>query len=284
MKIFRMTLSFLSVLFLTLTFHHPVLAAGNSIVHYKETVIPENQKVESVLVLGNDAVIDGTVQTAVIVINGNLQIHRTADIKGPVLVIGGRVEQEKGAKIGEHILSFYLNDPTQNSLILGGALFLGMWFIRLIGSILLIIMTVLTGMVVRNKLDYVKEHMNQQFGRLLVTGAITSFALLALCVLLFISIIGIPVVILFVLGVLCSFLIGMSLLSKEIGKQLKVMDGRAEWLVLTVGAFTLTAFMNIPLIGMLVILLIIWLSLGFTAKWLLEKWMSRKKAKTLNEG
>jgi hypothetical protein len=275
-KIFRCIISFLVILFFIGMFHNPVLAAEN-IVHYKKTVVPENQKVESVLVIGDNASIDGTVRTAVIVINGDLQIHQTANIKGPVLVLGGKVEQEKGAKIGEHIVSFYLNDPTQNSFIFGGALFFGVWFIQLIGSMLLVVLTVLTGMVVRNKLNHVNKQIHQQLGRLFVTGAITSFALLAICILLFISVIGIPVVILLIIGTLCSFLIGMSLLSKEIGEQMKGMDGKPAWLVLTTGSVILVSLMNIPLIGGLVILLIIWLSLGFSVKRWLDRWISRKK-------
>ncbi|MFD3447471.1 hypothetical protein ACFDTO_23045 [Microbacteriaceae bacterium 4G12] len=281
MKVFRMTMSVVFVLFVSLLFQSSAFAAEKGIVDYKETVIPENQSVESVLILGHDVDVRGTIQTAVIVINGNLHIHSTANIKGPVLVIGGTVAQDNGAQIGEHVLSFHFNDSTQNSFLFGGVLFLGVWFLRLTGSLLLIMLTVLTGLVIQKKWDRVKIGTKQQSSRLLVIGAITSFALVALTVPLLLSIIGIPIVILLSLCVLCFFLVAMSLLSKEIGVQIKSMEGKAYWRVLTIGAMLLVAFMNIPLIGGMVILLVIWLSLGLMIKWLAVHFPTRKK--NLNE-
>jgi hypothetical protein len=258
---------------------NPVLAAGKNILNQKETIVPKNEKVENVIVLGDNATINGEVKVAVIVVNGNLQINKTANIKGPVLVIGGEINQEIGARVTEPIISLKFNDQTKNSFILGGILFLASWIVRLALSILLVIVTVIAGLSTKNKLNHIPDEMNMKPGKLIVTGFISSLAIIALSVLLTIIIIGIPVVILIIIGVLVSLVIGMVFISKQFGNQMRLFDGKPGWLVLLTGSTLIVSAINFPLIGGIIFLIISWFSLGLSVSWIYYKFSTRKKKK-----
>ncbi|MGE8206939.1 hypothetical protein ACQKP0_20720 [Heyndrickxia sp. NPDC080065] len=279
MKGRRTFLSLLAVIMLSFLLIPPVLAAEDGIVHYKKTVIPEHEKIENVIVLGSDATISGEVTTAVIVINGNLQINKTAKIKGPVLVLGGKINQQQGADVSEHIISLNFNNQTQNSFILGGILFLSSWIIRLILSMITILLTVLASLFIRKRITQIPEYITKKTGKVIITGFIISFALFALSVLLTIVIIGIPIVILIILGIFISFFLGMAYLSHRIGEGIKVIDEKTDWIKILVGSIVLVSMMNLPLFGGIILFLITCYTLGFVITWMYQRFSLRKNNK-----
>ncbi|PKR86213.1 polymer-forming cytoskeletal protein [Heyndrickxia camelliae] len=277
MKRFRVLLSFLLMMIISSLLLTPVLADEKNIINQKETIIPKNEKVENVIVLGNDATINGEVKVAVVVINGNLQINKTANIKGPVLVIGGQINQEIGAKVTEPIISLNLNNETKNSFILGGLLFLASWITRLAISILLLLITVIAGIATKHKWTSLPEGFQMKPGKIIITGFISSLALFALSVLLTILIIGIPIVILIIIGVLISLIAGLIFISGNLGNQFRIMEGRPKWLVLLAGTSLIVAAINFPLFGGIFLLMISWFSLGLSVSWLHLKFTTRRK-------
>ncbi|AGK54193.1 hypothetical protein B1NLA3E_12225 [Bacillus sp. 1NLA3E] len=260
----------------------PAMAKENHILAKKQTTIPEQQSVESVIVVGNDVVIKGSVTIAVIVVNGNLKINNKAHIKGPVVVIGGDVEQQKGARVTEQVLSLNLNNETKNSLFLGWSLFLGSWLLKVAGSILLITITVLSGVIFKKRIKSATGYLKVQPGKLVLTGAVAFLGICAFITLLSITIIGIPIVVILLLGVLISFFMGMATISKFLVDRMASMSEKPEWLLLLTAAFVLVSFMNFPLLGGLVSLMIIWLSLGFSVKRTYDFISNLKNRKQLN--
>lgn len=277
MKGFRVLLSFMVMVIISALLLTPVLADEKNIVNQKETIIPKNEKVENVIVLGDNATINGEVRVAVVVINGNLQINKTANIKGPVLVIGGQINQEIGAKVTEPIISLNLNDQTKNSFILGGLLFLASWITRLALSILLVLITVIAGIATKHKFNSLPEGLKMKPGRMIITGFISSLALFAISVLLTILIIGIPIVIIILIGVIISLIAGLIFLSGQLGSQLKLFEGKPKWLVLLAGSSFIVAAINFPLFGGIILLIISWFSLGLTVSWLYYKFTTKRK-------
>ncbi|MGG1291641.1 hypothetical protein ABE218_09815 [Bacillus smithii] len=281
MKGFNILTAFLSIMVLTLLIVHPALAADKLIIDKKEVIVPEKEKVENVVVLGNDAEISGHVKVGVIVVNGDLTMNKTAVVGGPVIVIGGHVHQEKGARISEHLITVNLNDPMQNSFIFGGFLYLFTWGIRLAFSIILVIGTVLLGIILKRRTFSHEELLMKRPGKTLIIGFMASLALTTLCTLLALTIIGIPVALLVFVASALSFFIGLLVFSKELGKQLKFMDGKPEWLKLLFGSALAVSMINFPVVGSVCLLLLIWFSLGIAMTWLFSKPLfERKKSKT----
>lgn len=277
MKGIRVLLGFMLMMLVSSVILSPVLAADKNIVNQKETIIPKNEKVENVIVLGDNATINGEVRVAVVVINGNLQINKTANIKGPVLVIGGQINQEIGAKVTEPIISLNLNDQTKNSFILGGLLFLASWVTRLALSILLVLITVIAGIATKHKFNSLPEGLQMKPGRMIITGFISSLALFAISVLLTILIIGIPIVIIILIGVIISFIAGLIFISGQLGSQLMMFEGKPKWLVLLAGSALIVAAINFPLFGGIILLIISWFSLGLSVSWLNYKFTTRRR-------
>jgi hypothetical protein len=83
---------FIALMFCALTFIMPTKAMAKGIFEHQDTIVPENQTVEDVVVVGGDATILGTVNDSVIVLNGNVDLKASAKINGFVLVIGGNVQ------------------------------------------------------------------------------------------------------------------------------------------------------------------------------------------------
>lgn len=276
----RIIISFITVMIVSMAIFNTAFAKEpKNIIHNKQTVIPKNQQLENVIVLGDDAVISGKVKTAVVVINGNLTVKKGADIRGSVFVLGGKVSQEKGAKITEHVINVNLNNETLHSLIFAGTIILTLWFMRLAVSLILIVLTVLVGVLMRKRISIDSKSVYFTPGKLILTGFMGTIALSALSIFLTVTIIAIPLVIIVFLGIFVSFIIGLVFLSREIGKEFAIVREKPEWLALFVGIVLLTALMNIPLIGGIIFLILLWYSLGLSITSIYRKLKERRKRK-----
>lgn len=183
-------------------------AAEKNVLERRDTVIPETQMVENVAVIGGNATIYGSVRDAVIVINGDLEIKQSARIMGLVLVVGGKINQESGAQITDNVLNLTFDQPTTNSLLFAGAMIVGFWLLRIVLTMLVIILPVLTVFVTKNRLEPFVKLIHRSPRRVLLIGFITSLLFVAVSTLLSVTIVGIPLAILLFLAVLLSVLLG----------------------------------------------------------------------------
>ncbi|MCQ6267712.1 hypothetical protein M1K46_18945 [Fictibacillus sp. WQ 8-8] len=272
MKRFHIFISLIIMLFASMPLLSPTAyAAEKNIMKSKEVVIPFNQSVENVIVFGHDAVIKGKVKTAVIVFNGDVNIKRQAKIKELVLVVGGHVKQEPGSNVTENIVSINLDSPSQNSLFLGGMVLVGGWLMRLIGSIVLVLLTILAGLSLNKRFSSFAEITKGKAARFILSGAITSLAILILSLLLGITVIGIPISIILLLFPLISFIAGMAVLSKETAKRIAGLENKPAWIVYLTGSFLIVSIFNFPVIGGIVFFILYCLSLGMSIQWLYSR-------------
>jgi hypothetical protein len=258
----------LSFLLLTLI---PTTSMAQGFFEHQDTTIPVNQSVQDVVVVGGDATIAGTVENAVVVINGDAVIQSTAHIKGMVLVIGGHIRQFPGAVLEDDVISVSLDNATQNSLLIGSGLLLSTWVIQFIGSFLLIIIPMLIVLLLKHRLNPFVQMIQSTPKRMLGIGFFISLLVLAVSLLLAITLIGIPVVLLLLLLVGLSVLLGLTALGLVIGEKIQAMPRREDWLTTGMGAALLISVMNIPILGILIMLGVTWLSLGLVATWTLAK-------------
>ncbi|MDM5337159.1 hypothetical protein QUF84_08015 [Fictibacillus enclensis] len=277
MKKHRILLSITIVFMMALTLAAPtVYGAEKNVIKQKEVMVPAKQSVENVIVFGHDAIVKGKVKTAVIVINGNVDIKKKAKVKEMVLVIGGHVKQEAGSKVTDNIIAMNLNSPSQNSLFLGGLVLISGWLLRLIASIVLVFLTVLAGMSLHKRTNSLAEVTKGQAPRLILSGAIISAALLVVGVLLGITVIGIPVSILVLLLPVLIFITGLAVYSHELAVQFSSLEDKPPWLRYLTGSFLLVSLFNFPIIGSIFFFLLFFLSLGGAFKFLFERFRARK--------
>jgi hypothetical protein len=239
---------------------------------HQDTVISENQTVNDVIVVGGDATISGNVENSVIVFNGNAMIKSTAHIKGMVLVIGGTIVQAPGAVIQDAIIGISLDNSTKNSLLIGSGLLVSIWILQFIVSLLLIGLPILLAFLMRQRMHPFIQLVKDASGRAIGIGFFSSLLVLAISILLIITIVGIPVVLIILLLIALSALLGITVLSLIIGEKIQTIIPRKQvWVTTGIGATVIVSFMNIPIIGILIILGVMWLSLGMTTMWAFGK-------------
>ncbi|MCC3373624.1 hypothetical protein [Cohnella sp. REN36] len=258
----------------------PQDVSARSLFEHSQTVVPAEQTVDDVYVVGGDADILGHATGAVVVMNGNLHLGAAAQVDGAIVVIGGRITQDEGARIGDNIYNITFDTATQNSLLIGGGLVAGLWSVQLAGSLLLIVIPVLVRLIGwRKAAGWVKRQPESSWRKQLYLGALSGTTLIAFGLLCIVTLIGIPLLLIVILILFAAFVMGITSLSYQIGGLLQEKWTPNEWVRLVIGASLLTAFANIPFIGWLVLLLIMVYSLGTITQWL-YKLRSRKKPTT----
>lgn len=267
---------YVALIIIGLFFWVPTNAMAKGIFEHQNTIVPVNQTVNDVVVVGGDATILGTVKDSVIVFNGNLDLKASAKINGFVVVVGGHVQQEQGAFIKDEIINLSFDHATINSLMTGGGLVIGTWLLQLAASVLLVILPVLTVFLSKGRIHPFVERARKSPGYLLYIGFFSTLLLIALSVLLFVTIIGIPIAMfIFLLAGLAS-VFGLATLSMIIGERIQGTFGRPDWLIALTGSIILVSLLNVPLIGGLLFIGIVVFSTGVMTLWVLEK--GRRKA------
>lgn len=262
---------FIALMFCALMFIMPTNAMAKGVFEHQNTIVPENQTVDDVVVVGGDTTIMGTVNDSVVVINGNVDLKASAKINGFVLVIGGNVQQEQGAVVTDEVINLSFDNATKNSLLIGGGLVVGTWLVQLALNVLFVMLPVLTVYLSKQRINPFVDHARKSPGYLLYIGFFSSLILIALTVLLLVTIIGIPFAILIMIIVALAFIIGMAALSILIGERIQWTMGRSDWLIALTGSILLVSFMNIPFIGVILFLGVLLFSIGFMTLWLLGK-------------
>ncbi|MDP4084347.1 MAG: hypothetical protein Q8934_06980 [Bacillota bacterium] len=272
----RLILSFFLIFLIGASIVKPTFAMDKNFLYKDKTVLPSNERVDNVIILGHNIDIKGKVDISAIVINGNMKISKTARINGIVLVINGNVVQEQGSYVKENILAFKFKDETLNHLLIAAALLLGNWLIHFVLSILLVLLSVLIGLFLGDKGEYSGDRIKKESGRLILTGAIASLILVGIILLLIFTVIGIPIAIILSIPPIIFFLIGLSLLSRMVGEKLLSNLNPAKWVISLTGSFVLVSIFNFPFFGWIVFLCIFWLSSGLLLIWVKTKWFRKR--------
>lgn len=270
MKI-KNSIIYVVLLLMGLFFTMPTNAMAKGIFEHQDTIVPENQTVDDVVVAGGDATILGTVNHSVIVFNGNLDLKTSAKINGFIFVLGGNIQQEHGAVVTDEIINFSFDNATTSSLWIGGGLVVGTWLLQLAVSVLLVILPVVTVFLSKRRLHPFAERARQAPGRFMYVGFFSSLILIAVSTLLLITIIGIPITLFILVLVVLAFVAGLSVLSILVGERIRGIWDQADWLIALTGSIVLVSLMNIPFIGELLFLGIVVFSIGIMTLWVLEK-------------
>lgn len=256
---------------------HSTFAA--SLFEHQDTTIPANQAVEDVVVVGGDVTVAGTVDNAVVVVNGNVRFERTAVVKGAVVVIGGKLLQEEGADVTNDVVNIAFDDATSNSLLIGAGLIIGLSALKLSASIAMIALPILlVALGKRRAIAFAERYRSAPKGKLLAIGFFAGVLLVAASVMLLLSIVGIPLIVILAILFAASLALGLTVVSVAIGEQIRFATGRAEWAKSALGAMILVSAMNVPVIGLFLYLALSLFSLGIATSWSFSK-MKRRKSR-----
>ncbi|MGV3487299.1 MAG: hypothetical protein ACO1OC_01760 [Tuberibacillus sp.] len=271
MKKGTLVLSFLIALFISVFVAQPATAFGGDIIQDDHTTVTKDQTVDNVVVFGNDAVIKGHVRGSVIVIDGDLSIEKTAKVKDVVLVIGGKILEENGAKVSDEVFNIAFGNGASLGFIVAGIMLITSWSLRLGFSLLCIVIVVLTMLIMRGKTNIFESVFKRKPLRIILIGAVASVLTLVIGILLAVTIIGISVALLLFLFWLVFLFIGLTVASQMVSRYIVGHEKRKPWLSGLYGAFVLVGFMNLPFLGLLLVLGVMFLSSAYMALWVFKK-------------
>ncbi|WP_027416185.1 hypothetical protein [Aneurinibacillus terranovensis] len=245
---------------------------------HQNTVIAVGETVENVVVVGGDATVGGTVRDVVIVFNGNLDIKKSAHIHGFVFVMGGKINQEPGAILNDNVVNVALDNPTEHNALLVLAALLGVWLLQFIFSLLMLFVPTLTAFLLKERIDPMVRHIQTEPRQLIKVGFVTSLLFAGIAILLSVTVIGIPIFLILLLLSLPFFFLGTAASSVVIGEMVPVRTSHPLLKVLS-GALVITAAVNVPFLGTVVLLVLVWISFGLMVGWLQDKRKGRKSGK-----
>ncbi|MBB6734471.1 hypothetical protein [Cohnella zeiphila] len=230
--------------------------------------------------IGGDVSVAGTVNNTVVAVNGDVLIRSSAHIKGVIIVIGGHLQQEDGADVTNDIVSISFDNATVNSLIIGSGLILGIGALKLAASLLMLIVPVLmVALGKRKTAALVDRYRNAPRGKIFSMGFFAGLLLVAVSALLLLTIIGIPFILLIALFIIAAVAVGLTVASRVFGEQIRGTSDKPDWVRTGAGAFILISAINIPFIGLFILMALVLYSLGITTSWLESLLRNRKKSK-----
>ena len=251
MKQFK-KIALLGALLCSLTF-----AAQKDLVSFgKALTVKKGETVSSVVSVGGDVIINGTVNEDAVSIGGDVILGRKAKIKGKAITLGGKVRKGRGSKIGKgsveasvddlnsfkHVLTEVNWDHHKRTFSHGSRL----------GFIILAMVIVFFLPHLVGNISAVIEHTTP---RAALFGVLGFVAIVPLGIMLLMSVIGILLIPFEVALVSASFLFGYVAISQLVGKQvLSILDKknvsiRIETLV---GLLVLGTIGLMPIFGTLV--------------------------------
>lgn len=251
-------------------------SSREALVSERSTLIPQNESVEDVLVLGHNVTVAGRVSEILIVLDGNVHLKSHSDTR-LVVDVGGTVTQERGAHVNA-MYHFSLNTPFWNGALFGVTFALLAWAVMLAVSVGLVILAVLVAVAMRNQ-RIPLGNQDSSMRRMGVLGVLVSIVSLAVISILGLTLVGIPIATVIALLYLALGIIGFAMTSLWMGGVVLRMRerDRPNHVQTLVGAILLTAFMNIPFVGLLLFILMWFVGVGAATTWFSDFWRRTRR-------
>lgn len=255
-------------LFLVVSFISPVLAAtvpGGNVVNFADITVPSDTTMDTVIVIGGNAYIDGHVKEDVVVLNGNAILSSTASVRERVIVLGGNMETENGAYIGKGVFQIGGNYAPAATLAGAGLLIVLLGFINIAITITVILIPAVIAWFCKNRVQEMSDIVQTSPVKVVIVGFLGGLAVATLSLVLSITIIGIPLALALLAAVLAVSLYGLGGVCCTLGRilPLKVSaEEKGTFMSTLYGAILLALFLNIPFIGIFALKLSLIASFG----------------------
>ncbi len=183
----------------------------------KDVEIGTFEKVRGdVIVIGGEITVRGSVTGNVVAIGDDIHITSTGKINGDAVTVGGQIIQDAGGTVQGSFIDTYGFWPTR--LFWRGDR-VAWFFFSLAGVVFLLTVAVLVGVVVPKNIDRIEHHARTRFGMSFLIGLLTQILLPVICILLMITVIGIPVALVLIpLAVITLLFLGFTGVAKAVGQ------------------------------------------------------------------
>jgi hypothetical protein len=201
-----------------------------------------------VVVIGGKITVRGSVTGSVISIFDDIYVTSTGRVDGDAVTVGGTIRQDAGGTIRGNYIDTHGLWPSD--WVLGGFHRGTFFFISIVLFVLLLTVSLVTGLIAPKNVDRVELQVRKKFGIAFLVGLATEVLLPVVIFLLAITIIGIPVAFILVPLIMAGlFLLGFTGVAKAVGygaDQRGLRIGDSPLALIAVGVILLEA---INLIG-----------------------------------
>lgn len=216
-----------------------------------------DQKVDAAIVIGGSLVVEGVVTGPAAAVGGDVEVRPSGAVSNGVYAIGGTLRIDEGADVqgprtqvaaGEigTVIS-QLSQREQQS----EANPAGFWPIMRLAQVLaVLVIGLLLAALVPVPLQTVRRTLNEQPGRSALAGLGLLLGFVPLCVILAVSVLGIPLIPLALLALSACVVMGLSALAASIGFGLRLIKSPDNLLGATALGMSLIALaVLIPILG-----------------------------------
>jgi len=227
---------------------------------------------DAVVTIGGDAVVNKAVYGDLVIVGGSAFLANEAIIHGDLVMVGVKLTKEpgaqiKGAQTEVSISNFFVNFPEKFAFF-GVSLASIFFAFTLFATMLMTLLVLLVGLIFPQGLEKSRKYALAAPGKAFLFGLLLTIFFLPISFVLLITIIGIPLLLLFwlVFGVLVIW--GLAVIAEIIGEKATSLvgyKGNSEILKLIVGILLLVLIIQIPIIGWIILFFAKVMAIGISA-------------------
>jgi len=203
-----------------------------------------------VVAVGGSVVVFGRVEGDVVAIGGDVDLRDDAVVEGDAVSVGGRIRRDPSARLGGQNVGMHF---LPSSVFGWGRPDRGFPFMKVLFTgmklIVLILAAWLLAVLMEKKVAAMSRHLEMNLWKDLLTGLAVLILTPAACVVLLITIVGIPVALLAPLVLALTLLIGYLIVASMVGRRIAKPAAGDKWAFIKAAAAGLVLFESIPLIG-----------------------------------
>jgi len=197
-----------------------------------DVMIEADQRVHSVVAIGGQITVSGTVEKSVLGVGGSVVLTKTAVVKGNVVSLGGVIVMARDADVQGDLTEINSNNLYETLTTALSSEWEGWsWLFAVISlSIFLVIMVLalLIAALLPKPVRIVSEAISENTFKVILCGILGLVMIAPLAVLLAISVVGIALIPLEVIFVVCSVLFGFIAVGRFVGAKLLRLVKRSE--------------------------------------------------------
>jgi hypothetical protein len=221
--------------------------------------VEAGEVVDQAVAVGGPLTIAGTVLEDAVSVGGSVTLEPTAVVEGDVVSVGGSVDVQPGAKIlGDRvgvggpvggIVGKLVGGHGADDLPVGLFLVLGI-VSALVKCAVFLLIGLLVISFMPERYARVRDHMIRRPGKSALAGLIMALAIVPLCILLAVTVIGIPLIPIAGLLMFVVMAVGMTAFASWLGDRLPIFKGRkSQFGALALGTAVVFLVGLIPLVG-----------------------------------
>lgn len=220
------------------------------------------EELEEAVVIGGDLKLHGRVRGDAVAVGGSIDVEPGAVVMGDAVAVGGEVTVAPGGEVeGDRVsIGGSLGSLIATAVALGietdgdFPTFLFTVLATLIQTMALFVVALLLLALLPDRMRRIQDFLQEKPESAVIAGVILLVGFAPLCLLLLVSLIGIPLIPVAVLALVALLTVGMSALATWLGGRMPVLAGRkTPVLAMALGVVLIAVVSLLPMVGTLML-------------------------------